>query len=460
MRSKRWTLMTLLLLLLTVTTTVSIPKAVHSQTDATLVDAIDEMMTKVYKPDAPGAALIAVRDGAVILRKGYGLANLELGVPVAPEMVFRLGSISKQFTAVAILMLAEEGKLALDDEVTKFLPDFPMHGQRITIKHLLTHTSGLINYTDLPTTEQQRRADYGITQLINFFKDEGLQFNPGTEWAYCNSGYALLGAIIDKASNLSYERFIEERIFKPLGMRHSFFDRASELIPGRVTGYTRGSFGPQNAAYMGLIQNNGAGALISSVDDLALWDAALYTDKLVKQATLQAAFTPYTLANGKPTHYGYGWQLATYAGQPLIEHSGSVNGFTTYAIRLPAQKIFVALLTNTDSPVTYPDGLGFKIAALLSGHPYVEPVTVPISSAALDAFTGLYRLDDGSKASVIRSTEHIYWHDELLLPLSATDFFIPGTFFRIRFTLDTQGVATELVMEYRGEPQYVARRVE
>ena len=460
MRSKRWALITLLLLLSIVITTVSTSKAVHSQTDATLADAIDEMMTSVYKPDAPGAALIAIRDGEVILRKGYGMANLELGVPVAPEMVFRLGSISKQFTAVAILMLAEEGKLALDDEVTKFLPDFPMHGQRITIKHLLTHTAGLINYTELPTTEQQRRTDYGITQLINFFKDEALQFNPGAEWAYSNSGYALLGAIIGKATNLSYERFIEERIFKPLGMRHSFFDRASELIPGRVAGYTRGSFGPQNAAYMGLIQNNGAGALLSSVDDLALWDAALYTDKLVKQATLQAAFTPYTLANGKTTHYGYGWQIAAYAGQPLIEHSGGVNGFTTYAIRSPAQKIFVAILTNTDSPVTYPEVLGFKIAALLSGYPYVEPVAVPISPAALDALTGLYRLDDGSKASIIRSAEHIYWRDELLLPLSATEFFIPDTFFRIRFTLDAQGIATEMVMEYRGEPQYVAQKVE
>lgn len=459
MRSKRWTLMTLLLLLSIVIMTVSTPKAVHSQTDAKLADALDEMMTSVYKPDAPGAALIAIRNGQVILRKGYGLANLELGVPVAPEMVFRLGSISKQFTAVAILMLAEEGKLTLDDEVTKFLPDFPMHGQRITIKHLLTHTAGIINYTDLPTTEQQRRADYGITQLINFFKDEALQFSPGTEWAYSNSGYALLGAIIGKAANLSYERFIEERIFKPLGMRHSFFDRASELIPGRVAGYTRGSFGPQNAAYMGLIQNNGAGALLSSVDDLALWDAALYTDKLVKQATLQAAFTPYILTNGQTTHYGYGWQLATYAGQPLIEHSGGVNGFTTYAIRLPAQKVFVAILTNTDSPMAYPDVIGFKMAALLSGHPYVEPVTAPILPAALDVLTGLYRLDDGSKASIIRSAEHIYWHDELLLPLSATEFFIPNSFFRLRFTLDTQGVATELVMEYRGDPQYVARKV-
>src|SRR5580704_5855973 len=186
-----------------------------------LTAAIDDIMSKTYKPDHPGAAVIAVKDGKVVFRKGYGMANLELGVPIRPEMVFRLGSITKQFTTVAILMLAEQGKLSVTDE--------------ITIENLLTHTSGVKNYTSLPEWLPLWRKDMTVTDLIALFKDKPLDFAPGEKWSYSNSGYILLGAIIEKVSGQKYEDFIEKRIFAPIGMTHSFYDHTDRLIPGRVS---------------------------------------------------------------------------------------------------------------------------------------------------------------------------------------------------------------------------------
>jgi D-alanyl-D-alanine carboxypeptidase len=174
-----------------------------------------------YPADAPGAAAIVVVDGEVVLRKGYGLANVELQVPNRPEMVFELGSVTKQFTAAAILMLAERGQLRIEEDVTKYLPDYPTHGRKITIEHLLTHTSGIPSYTSLPEWIPRMREDIRPETLIGFFKDKPLEFEPGERWAYNNSGYVLLGAVIEKVSGKSYEQFIEEEIFKPLGMKDS-----------------------------------------------------------------------------------------------------------------------------------------------------------------------------------------------------------------------------------------------
>ncbi|NTU52026.1 MAG: serine hydrolase, partial [Candidatus Aminicenantes bacterium] len=185
--------------------------------DEALAKKIDAVMSEIYKPGQPGAAVIVRKNGETVFRKGYGMADLELGVPVEPDMVFRLGSITKQFTAVAILLLAQEGKLGLQDEITKFLPDFPTQGRRITVEHLLTHTSGIQSYTDLPEWLPLWRKDFTLKELIDLFKDKPMQFGPGESWAYNNSGYVLLGAIIEKVSGKTYEGFIEAAIFQPLG---------------------------------------------------------------------------------------------------------------------------------------------------------------------------------------------------------------------------------------------------
>jgi D-alanyl-D-alanine carboxypeptidase len=200
------------------------------------VAAIDALLQAAYQPDEPGAAVIAVKDGRPVFRKGYGLANVELGVPIAPDMVFRLASITKQFTAVAILMLMEQGQLALQDSITRFMPDYPMHDHRITIEHLLTHTSGIRSYTDMPEWPPLWRKDFSVQELIDFFKEQPMQFAPGQRWAYNNSGYHLLGAIIEQLSGLSYEQFIQQHIFEPLGMRQSYYDSPTRIISKRASG--------------------------------------------------------------------------------------------------------------------------------------------------------------------------------------------------------------------------------
>ncbi|HEY7543856.1 MAG TPA: serine hydrolase domain-containing protein, partial [Blastocatellia bacterium] len=211
-----------------------------------LASAIDEVCAKTFKPNEPGAAVIVVKDGKVIFRKGYGMANMELGVKIEPDMIFRIGSVTKQFTAVAILMLMEQGKLTLQDEITKFLPDYPTQGQRITIEHLLTHTSGIKSYTGLPEWRPQWRKDVSLKELIDLFKDKPMEFAPGEKWNYNNSAYVLLGAIIEKISGQSYAEFLEKNIFTPLGMKNTSYDNTSRVIARRAAGYSKGKEGYVN----------------------------------------------------------------------------------------------------------------------------------------------------------------------------------------------------------------------
>ncbi|MCL4861940.1 MAG: beta-lactamase family protein [Caldilineaceae bacterium] len=423
------------------------------QNDEALAGLIDEMLAPMFTPDAPGAAVIVVRDGDIILRKGYGLANVELGVPVQPEMVFRLASVTKQFTALAILMLSEEGKLALSDDISKHLPDYPTHGQTITIEHLLTHTAGVKDLESLSARRALSHNDLTREELIALFKDERLDFAPGEAWSYSNSGYVLLGAIIEQVSGLSYAEFIQQRIFTPLGMTHSYYDDTTHLMPGRVAGYSRTADGYTNAEHMSMTHPYAAGSLASSVDDLARWDAALYTGKLVKPATLRRAFKPYVLKNGQSTGYGYGWVMGNYEGHPIAEHNGGINGFHTQVMRLPADKVYVAILTNMDNPPVDLGDLAFSIAARVIGRPYQDPLAITLPASMLAAYEGVY-LFNGQPAVVIRhEDDHLTLQTggpaSVLRPLAADEFFITSAPSRIKFTRNDTGKVTELHLQKR-----------
>lgn len=418
---QRWSVLLLLVLLL--------PPALAQSAkmpDRELTAAISALLDQTYKPDLPGAAVIVVRDGQVVFRKGYGMASLELGVPIEPDMIFRIGSITKQFTAVATLMLAEQGKLSLSDEITRFLPDYPVNGKKITIEHLLTHTSGIKSYTSLPEWLPLWRKDLSLTELIAIFRDKPLDFAPGESWSYNNSAYVLLGAIIEKASGQSYQDFIEQRIFAPLGMKHSFYDRTERVIRRRVAGYSKGKDGYVNCAYLSMTQPHAAGSLMSSVDDLALWDAALYTERVVKQESLKRAWTPYRLNNGKPTHYGYGWAMGEWEGHRFITHDGGINGFITSGYRFPDDKVYVAVLTNLDSPLANPGDLAFRIGTLTIGKPYRDPATISLSESQLDQYVGVYEGADKKEALVRRDgsklTVSLGPAKVEIVPLSETEF--------------------------------------
>jgi len=436
------------------------PVSAQSAGDDALAKKIDAVMTEVYHPGGPGAAIIIRKDGKTIFRKGYALADLELGVSVEPDMVFRLGSITKQFTAVSILMLAEQGKLGLQDEITKFLPDYPTQGRRITVEHLLTHTSGIQSYTDMTEWLPLWRKDFTVQELIDFFKNKPMQFEPGERWAYNNSGYILLGAIIEKVSGQTYEEFVDTHIFKPLGMTHSFYGSAERVIPRRIPGYQTGKDGFINAPFLSMTQPYAAGSLLSNVDDLAVWSDAVFSGKLVGKDWLARAFTPYKLKNGESTGYGCGWFIADYQGHPTVEHGGGINGFMTYEMTLPEDRIFLAILTNSAIEGRDPEPRAVKIAGLVLGKPEPERKAVSLAEQDLDPLTGVYEdagkeeryiTRKGSKLFSQRRGEGKYE----ILAASAVEFFFRNNPARVRFVKNATGAVTGLRVQARYGPAQV-----
>lgn len=426
-----------------------------------LSSAINQELETVFKPNEPGAAVIAVKDGQVIFRKGYGMANLELGVAIEPDMVFRIGSITKQFTAVSILMLMEQGKLSLSDEITKFLPDYPTQGHKITIEHLLTHTSGIKSYTGLPEWRPLWRKDLKMTELIDLFKNKPMEFAPGDSWNYNNSAYVLLGAIIERITGQSYGDFVEKNIFAPLGMKQSFYDNTQRIIPRRAAGYARGQGGYVNAEYLSMTHPHAAGSLMSTVDDLAKWDAALYTEKLVKQESLKKAWTPFVLNDGRPTKYGYGWGVTTLEGERMLTHSGGINGFTCDAARLPESKIYVAILTNREGGTA---NLVPKIAAMLAGKPLRDPVATKLPPTTLDKYVGVYQLNENAEVIVTRDGESLFVQRpnaprQEVSPISETEFFPKAQpTARIRFKLQANGAISAIVLPSGMAPDDEAKK--
>jgi D-alanyl-D-alanine carboxypeptidase len=445
----------LLLVALTVQATAQAPAS------GNLTSAINQEMEKMFKANEPGAAVIVVRDGQVVFRKGYGMANMELGVAIEPDMIFRIGSITKQFTAVSILMLVEQGKLSLSDEITKFLPDYPTQGHKITVEHLLTHTSGIKSYTGMAEWRPQWRKDLKLTELIDIFKNQPMEFAPGAKWNYNNSAYVLLGAIIEKLSGQSYGDFVEKNIFAPLGMKQSFYDNTQRIIPRRAAGYSRNGGNYVNAEYLSMSHPHAAGSLMSTVDDLTKWDAALYTEKLVKQASLKKAWTAFVLNDGKPTTYGYGWGVNTLQGMQMITHSGGINGFTCDAVRLPESKIYVAILTNREGGA---GNLTKKFAVLASGKEWEEPVAKPAAPAApvakvdpalFDRLTGDYELMPNFILTITKEGDKLMGQatgqSKLeLQPESATKFNVPQAGAVVEFAIENDK-ATSLTLHQGGQ---------
>jgi D-alanyl-D-alanine carboxypeptidase len=436
--------------------------ATVSTSDAELTTKIDAVLAPHFKPNEPGATVIVTRDGKPLFRKAYGMANIELGVALRPDMSLRLGSITKQFTAVSILMLADQGKLSVDDDITKHLPDYPTQGRKITIEHLLVHTSGIKSYTGMPGYGAGMRADKTVQQMIDTFKNEPFDFEPGDRYQYNNSGYFLLGAIIEKVSGLTYAEFVAKNIFEPLGMKNSGYDDPSQIVPNRAEGYTRKGGQIRHAAYLSMTQPYAAGSLRSSVDDLALWDGAIAAGKLLKPETWKRAFTPNKPNKVDSAGYGYGWSMRDIQGHPAIEHGGAINGFNTYAVRLPQDKVYVAILGNEDAIQVSRAFLGEKIAAIAVGKPYPERKPVTLSEKVLDAYVGVYRIDDKATRTVTREGDTLYSQRSgsrkvPLEPWSETEFVFSGSFTEAKFVKDANGEVTGMIVKQAGKETLTPR---
>ncbi len=398
----------------------------------------DKLFGESFQPDGPGAAVLVAQKGRIIYHKAFGMANLELGVPLRPDHVFRIGSVSKQFTAAAILQLMEQGKLSLDDDLTRFIPDYPTMGKKITVEHLLTHTSGIKSYTEMKEwTPEVHRKDFTPAALVDFFKNQPMDFEPGTQYQYNNSGYILLGYIIEKVSGESYGAYISEHIFKPLGMHNSYYGDVEPVIRNRVAGYSRSGTGGAytNAAFLSMTQPYAAGSLMSTVEDLYTWTKALHSGKVIKPESFKKATTPYVLPNGSNTHYGYGLQMGNLFGSPTVEHSGGINGFLSDLVYLPKEDVCVAILTNCDCEP--PRDLSAKVAALAIGKPFA-PAAIQVDAATLEQYTGVYENDKKEQRIITVENGQLYslrtgGSRYKIIPFAADQFYFEKSLTRITF---------------------------
>lgn len=420
--------------------------------------------------DAPGMAVLVARGDEVLYRGACGRASLELDVPLSPDQVFRIGSVTKQFAAAAALKLAEDGKLSLSDPLSKFVPGYP-GGDKVTVEMLLNHTSGIRSYTDIESIMAGGgiMKDLATAQLIDTFKDEKPDFAPGEGWYYNNSGYVLLGAVIEAASGKPWHEYFDAAFFKPLGMVHTRYgNEADAVIPGHVDGYTDKGGTWARAMHLSMTQPHAAGALVSTVDDLLRWNRALHEGKVLEDANYRAMITP--VGKAAENDYGYGIFTGTLRGEPQLWHGGGIPGFSSYLLYLPGSDITVAVLYNADSGRPGMLGTG-RVANLLAAHaignPYPEKKAIEVDADALREYEGVYRID-ADAARVLRVVDGKLTSQRTgglaypLIPVAKDTFVFDEGWSRIVFERDGAGKveAMRFFPEDEGDGEVVARSEE
>lgn len=341
----------------------SVPSsAAPKQTQPTASPEVESFSDKVdvylNKLKFNGTVLLA-KKGNILFRQGYGMANLQKKSPNTPNNIFQIGSVTKQFTALAIMQLQEQGKLNVKDPIQTYLPDYP-HGDKITIHHLLTHTSGIPNYTDFPDFLETIGQQVTVEQNLDKFKDKPLDFEPGSMSQYSNSGYIVLGAIIERVSKQTYENYIYEHIFKPLGMNDSGFRDGDVADKQFAVGYTKGLDTPSETPFVDTSNTYSAGAIYSTIDDLYKWDRSLYTEQLIKKITAEAMFTPFK------DLYAYGWGVVD-EGRKIYAHTGRIPGFVAYLKHYMLDDMTVIVLSNNDSADIF--RIGDTLGKILEASP-------------------------------------------------------------------------------------------
>jgi len=356
--------------------------------DAARMDQIVQSFVASHK--FMGTALVA-RGSEVIFSKGYGSANLEWDISNAPNTKFRLGSVTKQFTAASILLLEERGKLSVNDPVKKYMPDAPAAWDKITIFHLLTHTSGIPSFTGFPDYAKLEPFATTPAELVARFRDKPLEFQPGERWNYSNSGFVLLSYLIEKVTGDTYEKFVRENIFTPLGMKDSGVDSNAAVIPHRASGYTSGKNGIENAGFINMTVPQGAGALYSTTEDLLKWEQGLFGGKLLQPASLEKMTTAFK------NNYAFGLGVETVGGHKVISHGGGIEGFNTDLTYYPDDKLTVVVLANLNG--TAPGEIAKKLAAVAHGEAVKltsEKKEITLDPKVMSRYVGAYRMSSGA----------------------------------------------------------------
>jgi CubicO group peptidase (beta-lactamase class C family) len=409
-----------------------------------------EQIIQAYVPGKFMGTVLVAQDGKIVLDKGYGFANLEWDVPNTPTTKFRLGSITKQFTAASILLLEERGKLKIEDPVKKYMPDAPAAWDKITIFHVLTHTSGIPSFTGFDDYRSREAQAITPEKLVEWFRDKPLEFEPGTKWNYSNSGYVLLGYLIEKISGQSYSDFVQQNIFTPLGMKDSGYDSNSAIILHRAAGYTPGKDGPTNAGFVHMTIPFSAGALYSTTEDLLRWEQGLFGRKVLKAESLAKMTTPFK------QDYAFGLGVSTNNGHKMIAHDGGIQGFNTSLVYFPDDKLVVAVLANLNGP--FAGQIAGNLAKVAHGEKVVLPAErkeIKVSPDILKQYVGNYELtprfslaitlEDGQLISQGTNQEKVPMYAE-----SETMFFLKLVDAQIEFVKNEKGEVTNLVLHQNG----------
>ncbi|MCU1256488.1 MAG: beta-lactamase [Candidatus Angelobacter sp.] len=409
-----------------------------------------EQIIQSYVPGKFMGTVLVAQDGKVLLDKAYGFANLEWEVPNTPTTKFRLGSITKQFTAASILLLEERGKLKVEDPVKKYMPDAPAAWDKITIFHVLTHTSGIPSLTSFPDFASHEAQPMTPEKLVEWFRDKPLEFEPGTKWNYSNSGYILLGYLIEKISGQSYSDFVQQNIFTPLGMKDSGYDSNSSIIAHRAAGYAPGKNGPENAGFVHMSIPFSAGALYSTSEDLLRWEQGLFGGKVLNAASLAKMTAPFK------EDYAFGLGVSTKNGHKMIAHNGGIEGFNTALAYYPDDKLVVAVLANLNGGAA--DNIAAKLAQVVHGEKIVLPTErkeITISAEVLKKYVGTYELTPAF--SIVMTLENGQLMTQATnqgkLPLfaeSETMFFLKAVDAQVEFVKNEKGEVTDMVLHQNG----------
>ena len=396
-----------------------------------------------------GSVLVA-QDGKVVLNKGYGFANLEWDVPNTPTSKYRLGSLTKQFTAACILLLEERGKLKIDDPVKKYMPGAPAAWDKVTIFHLLTHTSGIPSFTGFPDYAASEPFPSTPEKLVARFRDKPLEFQPGEKWNYSNSGYVLLGYLIETISGQTYSQFVQVNIFTPLGMKDSGYDSNSAIIPHRAAGYTPIPNGIKNAGYIDMTIPLSAGGLYSTTEDLLRWEQGLMGGKLLSPASLQKMTTPFK------QDYAFGIGVHTEKGHKIIDHNGGIEGFNTILQYYPESKLTIIVLANLNGQA--PEAIAAKLADLEHGQSVVLPSEkkeISVAPAVLSKYVGTYELMPGFNIVMTLENGQLMTQatNQPKFPLftqSDTKFFLKVVEAELEFFKDDKGEVTYFMLHQNG----------
>jgi CubicO group peptidase (beta-lactamase class C family) len=394
--------------------------------------------------------VLVAKDGQPVFRRGYGLANSEWDIPNTPETKFRLGSITKQFTAASILQLVEAGKVSIDDPISKYYPDAPTAWEKVTIYHLLTHTSGIPSYTSLPDFFPTAKSRTRMTpaEIVKLTQDKPLEFAPGEKMLYDNTGYILLGIVIEKASGQPYAAYLDQHIFKPAGMADSGYDSAETLIKRRASGYLPNG---TNAPFLEMTLPYAAGSLYSTVDDLLKWSIALEGDKLLKQGSKARMATPFK------NNYAFGLVINKIAGKPVQAHGGGINGFNTHLIRFPEERVTIVTLANQNGPAA--DQIANGLARMYFGEK-VEPralrTEVKLPPEKLDALAGEYQLNPNMVLKIWREGDRMITQATnqgqlTVIAIGETRLYAKQPDAELEFQLDENGKAKSLTLHQNGQ---------